>query len=75
MKTTHKNKTRFRCDYCKKLIPERHGVYLNWLIDGHYCSYAHADKKYHQIMQPMFDFESNQSTGNVIPVKNQESDK
>lgn len=68
MKTTHKGKIRFRCDWYKKLIPINDYYSTTFTNYGDFCNMSHANKKYKELFQLPLNVE--QVTGDVIPVKN-----
>ena len=76
MKTTHKEKTRYRCDVCGKLLHKNDVVWLRPSDDEeyHFCVRRHREE-YLMIKFSAYLFSRAQMTGGVIPVKNQGSDK
>jgi hypothetical protein len=70
MKTTYKNKTRYRCDWCRKLIPIDNGPYTASFIGGHYYNHIQAVKAFAWRNQLHPACGGEQMTGHVIPVKN-----
>lgn len=68
MKTTHKKQVRFRCDYCKKLIPKKsqdsmsmqYGIPFSGIEDRwyHFCNKNHRAKSINEKYQLKFELDA-----------------